>query len=344
MSKSPSCSLAMLIAALLATGVLRAQTKLNLQAQSQDVDFSAAPSTKPAQTGTALPPACSPGAVFLLLSNSPGKNLYICTGSNTWTQQTGGEAAPDVAAISDTVLTVGANCSADAPCNVRLGTTIFAFINPVTATLSAGTGTAYIYVSSTGLLTVGHNMTVACAQGCVAQSGITGFPPDSFPLAIWDAVNDSWNEAGTDVRASVGRDLLAFGSGINGTVSPGVTTLSVPPQKGGFSVAFRGTDVAAGQTIFVTIPYACTITDWAITSDGTATVMLWSSPDSTQVPTESDNLTDHGLSLTTGTRIHSTTLDDFVSTSVFAFDTIAVNLAAVGGSASHVEFSVGCTR
>ncbi len=344
MSKPPSRSFAVLFAALLATSALQAQTKLNLQAQSQDVDFSAAPSTKPAQTGTSLPPACSPGAVFLLLSNAPGKNLYICTGSNTWTQQTGGEAAPDVAAISDTVLSVGANCSADAPCNIRLGTTIFAFINPVTATISAGTGTAYIYVSSAGLLTVGHNMTVSCAQGCVAQPGITGFPPDSFPLAIWTAVNGAWNDTGTDVRASVGRDLLAFGSGISGTVSPGVTTLTVPPQKGGFSVAFRGTDVSAGQTIFVTIPYTCTITDWAVTSDGTATIMLWSSPDSTQVPTDSDILTEHGLSLTTGTRIHSTTVSDFLGTAILAFDTIAVNLAAVGGSASHVEFSLGCTR
>ncbi|HEY4086041.1 MAG TPA: hypothetical protein VGM43_08890, partial [Bryobacteraceae bacterium] len=107
MSKPPSRLLAMLLTALAATVALQGQTKLNLQAQSQNVDFSAAPSTKPAQTGTALPATCSPGAVFLLLSNSPGKNLYICTGQNTWTQQTGGEAAPDVAAISDTVLTVG---------------------------------------------------------------------------------------------------------------------------------------------------------------------------------------------------------------------------------------------
>ncbi|HVV70827.1 MAG TPA: hypothetical protein VHI52_04890, partial [Verrucomicrobiae bacterium] len=235
MSKPPSRFLAMLIPALLAAGATQAQTKLNLQSQGQNVDFSAAPSTKPAQTGTTLPSACSPGAVFLLLNNTPGKNLYICTGPDTWTQQTGGEAAPDVAPISETVLSVGANCSADAPCNVRLGTAIFAFVGGVTATLTGGTGTAYIYVSSGGLLTVGHNMTVSCGLGCVAQSGITDFPPDSFPIAIWGATNGIWNQTGTDVRASSGRDLIAFGSGISGTVSPGLTTLSVPPQRGGFS-------------------------------------------------------------------------------------------------------------
>jgi hypothetical protein len=133
--------------------------------------------------------------------------------------------------------------------------------------------------------------------------------------------------------------------GIGGTVSGGVTTLSVPAQKGGFSVAFRGSDVVAGQTIYVTIPYACAITDWAITSDGTATIMLWSSQDGgTQVPTDGDALTGDGLSLTTGTRIHSTDLTDFVSTSIFGFDTIGVNLAAASASTSHVEFSLGCTR
>ncbi len=329
----------------LAIGILQGQTKVNLQAQSQDVDFSAAPSTKPAQTGTALPASCSTGAVFLLLSNPPGKNLYVCTGPDIWTQQTGGEAAPDVALVSNTVLSVGANCSADAPCNVRLGTTVYAFVSGVTATLGAGsTGTAYVYISSDGVLTVGHNMTVSCAQGCVAQSDITDFPTDAFPIAIWTATNGAWDPTGTDVRASSGRDLISFGSGINGTVSPGGTTLSVPSQKGGFAVAFRGTDVVAGETIFVTIPYACAITDWTITSDGTATIMLWSAQDGgIQVPTDADVLTQNGLSLTTGTRIHSTVLTDFLSTSLFAFDTIGVNLAAVGG-ASHVEFSVGCTR
>jgi hypothetical protein len=179
----------------------------------------------------------------------------------------------------------------------------------------------------------------------VAQSDITDFPADSFPIAIWTATNGVWDPTGTDVRASSGRDLISFGSGIDGTVSPGGTTLSVPSQKGGFAVAFRGTDVVAGQTIFVTIPYACAITDWTITSDGTATIMLWSAQDGgIQVPTDADGLTQNGLSLTTGTRIHSTVVTDFLSTSLFAFDTIGVNLAAVGGGASHVEFSVGCTR
>jgi hypothetical protein len=342
MSKPFSAALGIILAA----GVLQAQTKLNLQTQSQNVDFSGAPSTKPAQTGTSLPATCSTGAVFLLLSNAPGKNLYVCTAPDTWSEQTGGGAAPDVAVVSHNVLSIGANCSAEAPCNVRLGTTIFAFVSGMTATLGGGaTGTAYIYLSSAGFLTVGHNMAVTCALGCVAQSGITDFPPDSFPIALWNATNGTWNPAGADMRASSGRDLISVGTGINGTISQGMTTLSVPSQKGGFAVAFRGTDVSAGQTIFVTIPYACSITDWSITSDGTATIMLWSAQDGgIQVPTDADVLTESGLSLTTGTRIHSTALTQFLSTSIFAFDTIGVNLASVGGSASHVEFSLGCTR
>jgi hypothetical protein len=121
--------------------------------------------------------------------------------------------------------------------------------------------------------------------------------------------------------------------------------LSLPPQEGGFAVAFRGTDVAPGITLFLTIPYACTITDWAITSDGIATIMLWRVPDGgTELPRSGDAIGTNGFSLTSGTRKHSSTLTDLLTTSIFAFDTIGVNLLAVAGGASHVEFYLGCSR
>ena len=215
----------------------------------------------------------------------------------------------------------------------------------MTATLASGPGSAYIYVASSGFLTVGHNMTVSCSGGCVAQSGITGFPADSYPVAVWTASNTIWSPSGMDARAILGRDLVVAGTGISGTSSGGSTTLSAPSQEAGFAVAFRGTDVAAGATLYLTIPYACTISDWAITSDGTATITLWRVSDGgNELPNDSDTLNTNGFSLTTGTRIHSTTLTDLSSTSIFAFDTFGINLFAVGGSASHVEFYLGCAR
>lgn len=324
------------------------QTQINLQSQGRDVDFSAAPNTKPAQAGTFLPTSCSAGAVYVLLSNPPGQNVFICTSSNTWSVQAGGGgSAPNTLTLtaSATVLSIGANCGASSPCNVRVGSTIYAFTNGATATISAGTGSAYIYISSAGVLTVGHSMTVACGGGCVAQSGITAFPVDSYPIAVWTATNGAWSQSGQDVRATLGRDLVTAGNGLTASSSGGATTLSVPSEEAGFSVAFRGTDVTAGETIFLTIPYACTITDWAITSDGTATIQLWRVTDGgAELPNNGDSMNLTGFSLATGTRIHSTTLTDLDSTSIYAFDTLGVNLTATGSAASHVEFSLGCSR
>ena len=122
-----------------------AQTLINLARQGRDVDFSAAPSTKPAQTGTTLPTTCSAGAVFILLSNPAGQNVYVCTGPNNWSLQVGGGGGtPNIMVVSASAnsLSVGANCTSAFPCNVRVGSLIFAFTNGMTASLLSGTGTA----------------------------------------------------------------------------------------------------------------------------------------------------------------------------------------------------------
>jgi len=67
-------------------------TKIDLQNQARGVDFSAAPYTKPAKTGTALAPTCLTGEAYILTTAAPGANLYICTGTNTWSLQ--GAAGP----------------------------------------------------------------------------------------------------------------------------------------------------------------------------------------------------------------------------------------------------------
>lgn len=327
--------------------IVSAQTQVNLQTQARAVDFSAAPSTKPAQTGTVLPAGCSTGAVFVLLSNPPGQNVYVCTGSGNWSLQGGAGLALNVLSVtaSGGTLTIGGNCSASSPCNVRVGATVFAFVNAMTATLTSGPGSAYVYVSSSGTMTVGHNMTVTCAGGCVAQAGITAFPPDAYPIAIWTAASTAWSASGVDVRAPLGRDLVVAGTGLTTSYSATSTSVSAPSQEGGFSVAFRGTDVSAGSTIYLTVPYSCTITDWAVSSDSTATIMLWRVADGgTSLPNDGDSLNANGFSLTTGTKIHSTVLTDLQSTSISAFDTFGVNLFAVGSPASHVEFYLGCAR
>lgn len=68
-----------------AAPMLQAQTLVDLRTQSKSIDFSAASSTKPFQTGTTLPATCAVGAAYFDTAAPAGKNLYGCTSANTWT-------------------------------------------------------------------------------------------------------------------------------------------------------------------------------------------------------------------------------------------------------------------
>ena len=61
------------------------QTLVDLRTQTKSIDFSSALSTKPFQTGSALPATCSVGATFFNSAAPSGRNLYGCTSLNTWT-------------------------------------------------------------------------------------------------------------------------------------------------------------------------------------------------------------------------------------------------------------------
>jgi hypothetical protein len=116
---------------------------------------------------------------------------------------------------SAAVLTAGLNCSNATPCNVRLGNTVYSVTNSSTITISAGTGAVYVYVDAAGMLTAGHNLTVTCAGGCAAVSGITSFPAGSLPLYTWTASNGMWDTGGgTDRRAFLSTRNLSGGAGI----------------------------------------------------------------------------------------------------------------------------------
>jgi len=216
-------------------------TAIDLKAQSRDVDFTAAISTRPFKSGTALPSSCAVGEMFYLSSAAAGTNVYGCTAANTWTLEAGAGAQnasqlSDLAATltSATTLTIGARCSATTPCNVRFGSTVQSFTSSTSATIGTGTGTAYIYLDSSGTLTVGHNLTVTCASGCVAASGITAFPNNSIPLFTWTATNGTWNTTGgTDWRAFQSSINIAAGSGLLSATANGLTTLSIDPSQVG---------------------------------------------------------------------------------------------------------------
>src|SRR5271157_5912842 len=65
-------------------GTGECQTLVDLRTQSKNVDFSAAGSTKPMQTGSSLPLTCAVGQFFFLTTAPAGSNVYACNPVNIW--------------------------------------------------------------------------------------------------------------------------------------------------------------------------------------------------------------------------------------------------------------------
>jgi hypothetical protein len=135
-----------------------------------------------------------------------------------------------VTLTSGAVLTIGPNCSFTTPCNVRFGALTYSLTTPVTATISSGTGNAYFYVASSGILTAGNSMVVSCSGTCTAPTGVTSFPTDSIPLFLWHATNGVWDPSGSDQRAFLSTKDILPGTGLTSLDSSGFTTLSVDPS------------------------------------------------------------------------------------------------------------------
>lgn len=239
------------------------QTAIDLRTQSKSVDFGAAPSTRPFSTGTVLPATCSVGNMFYLSNAPTGQNIYGCTATNIWALEAGGVTAAsqltDFQAIrnSSTNLLIGTACSSAAPCNVRFAGTTYSFTSPASVNVSSGTGTLYVYVSSSGSLTVGNNVVATCASVCLAVSGVTAFPPDAIPLFSWTVTSGTLDSTGgTDFRSFLSTSSVVAGTGLVGALSGGVPMLSVD----GTLVMLQAATPATSTT-------ACSEGQWA--TDGT---------------------------------------------------------------------------
>jgi hypothetical protein len=143
-----------------------------------------------------------------------------------------------VTRASNTVLTIGANCSTATPCNVHFGSTVYSITSTATATISgSATGVLYIYVTNAGVLTVGSNLNVACSS-CSTQSGVTSFPPDSLAVETWPVTNGALNAAGgQDFRALLGTKNIVAGQGIVTADANGSAVVSVDSTLIGMRVA-----------------------------------------------------------------------------------------------------------
>jgi hypothetical protein len=231
------------------------QTQVDLRTQSRNVDFTAAPSTKPIRTGGSLPPVCAPGEVFIVTSATPGQNLNLCTQANTWTVQgatsmPGASAAdlgPAVTKTDAVTLSVGSNCSIARPCRARIGGVVYTYAATWQITLASGSPTIRVYLSdgtdgaAPGTLRIGNStdVGVTCSPGCAVEPAQSAFPGMSIPLAIWTATTPgAWDDGGQDLRAALSTGVApANGSGIlfTGGNSPtlSIDSTIIPRKFGG---------------------------------------------------------------------------------------------------------------
>jgi len=200
-------------------------------------------------------------------SATPGSGQALVWNASTshWEPQTiasGGSGASMAAQLGDfavsgtsaTVLAIGANCSVATPCTVRFGSLVYSFASGASVSISAGSGVAYIYISSAGALTVGHNVTANCTAGCAAQSGITSFPADAIPLFTWSATSGAWDAAGgVDQRAVLSSKIVVASTGLTSTESSGKTVVSVD-----------STVVSLRTSVPATSSSACAAGSWAL--------------------------------------------------------------------------------
>ncbi len=278
--------LALLAAVFVLTGgSLRAQTQVDLKTQTRNVDFSAAPTTKPVKAGTALPATCTPGELFFKTNAVPGGNLYLCTALNTWTQSGISSASQ---ATDFLVSAQGASATIQCTvCRYGIGEKTFVVSSNLSAsalTGSGGSATVFFFLNPTGTPQFGYDgttVTGATLTGLAGQTPITSFPGDSIPLATC-AVAANQFTACTDFRAVYRRSVAVAGNGIVILEDPstGLTTYAVNPALVGllagsniwtanndFSGASHSTPAKTG--LIANRPATCTVGELYFATDAT---------------------------------------------------------------------------
>lgn len=106
----------------------------------------------------------------------------------------------------------------------------------------------------------------------------------------------------------------------------------------------EGSTLTTGLTRYVTVPYACTISAFNLLADaGTFTVKFWKVATGTAIPTVANSISTSGVSLSSGTALHSTTVTDFTTTAVSANDIMAANITALA-TAKMVQAQLQCDQ
>lgn len=268
-------------------------------------DYSTATINLP--SGTATPASCVVGDFFFKTNATAGQNIYACTATNTWTQQAGSGGSGITGLTTNGVVAAASSTTVATPC--------------ATCTLDSSGN-----YGTPGGVNVGVGGSVAgsieLAQGTAPTAGTTSvilYAPasvTSYKVALPSAAATGifkWSNSAGTITSSV----VSSARGISFAIGdPAGTTLSA----------------ATTTTDYITVPFACTISAYNLLVDsGTITVKFWKVATGTAIPTSGNSISTSGVSIASGTAIHSSTVSDFTTTTVAANDILAMNVTATSG-------------
>ncbi|MGH3430900.1 MAG: hypothetical protein ACRDQZ_25580 [Mycobacteriales bacterium] len=182
------------------------------------------------------------------------------------------------------------------------------------------------------------------------QGGVAAAPVPVPTMLYRGAWTSSATYNANDVVLSGSIQYVALLANTNSTptnsnanwATQGASNLRAIPFSMG--VPGSGSDLDNTATDYTIVPFACNITAYNLAVDaGTITVKFWKIARGTAIPTVSNSISTSGVSISTGTAVHSTTLSDFTATSVAAGDVMAMNVTAASG-ASYVLGELECIQ
>ena len=232
--------------------------------------------------------------------------------------------------------------------NARKGDTVTSYPG-ATVDITAGTGTARGYLSTAGVYTVGHDLTLTCSAGCTATGSVTAFPLGVLPLWSVDAVSGAWSWATyVDYRTpyAAGKSLVAgAGAQVVETATQVTIGLSsaVAVGKFGITVDGGGSAITSGIKGDVQVPYGCTPTTWTILADVAGAIVfdIWRDAFANYPPLVGDSMT-AAAKPTIPASGASATGSAATWTAVAAGDTVRFNVDSAT-TITQATLTVGCS-
>lgn len=203
-------------------------------------------------------------------------------------------------------------------------------------------------VTFLGILTVGTGPTTHTDAGGkilsaalntvgVAQGGLGTVTLTAHGLVVGNGTS----AANVTAAGTAGYRLKSGGSSADPTYVADIYPVGFGLDNGTTAIT------AGGANHFFTVTQAGTITGWNIAAfgaTGTVTVKFWRvASGGTAVPTSANSINTSGVSLTTGTYVHSTTLTDFTSTAIAVGDVIG-GAVTVNNGATQIDWNIEVTK